>query len=105
MNKITFFLSLVSVLYFNTVNSQTSLHVATTGSDSSGNGTESNPYKTLQKAENKVKAGDTVYVHAGTYRNTDFNDSDIWEGTNLLKITANGTAGNYITFKPYLSSF
>ncbi len=101
MNKITFFLSLVSVLYFNTVNSQTNLHVATTGSDSSGNGTESNPYKTLQKAENKVKAGDTVYVHAGTYRNTDFNDSDIWEGTNLLKITANGTAGNYITFKPY----
>ncbi|ARV14856.1 T9SS type A sorting domain-containing protein [Polaribacter sp. SA4-12] len=101
MNKVTFFLSLVYFLFFNSITAQNILHVATIGSDSSGNGSESNPYKTLQKAEQKVKAGDTVYVHTGTYRNSDFNDGDIWGGENLLKITANGTATNYITFKPF----
>jgi parallel beta-helix repeat protein len=101
MKKTTIFWSIVCFLFCNTITAQNILHVATNGSDSSGNGTESNPYRTLQKAETKVNAGDTVYVHAGTYRNNDFNDGDIWKGTNLLKITANGSNENYITFKPY----
>jgi len=80
---------------------QTTWHVAVSGSDSSGNGTEGNPYATLQKAEQQVQPGDTVYVHEGTYRNSDFNDGDIWEGDNLLSITANGTESNPITFSPF----
>ena len=80
MKKTTIFWSIVCFLFCNTITAQNILHVATNGSDSSGNGTESNPYRTLQKAETKVNAGDTVYVHAGTYRNNDFNDGDIWEG-------------------------
>ena len=81
--------------------SQTTYHVAVNGSDASGNGTLGNPYATIQKAEQQVQPGDTVYVHEGTYRNSDFNDGDIWEGNNLLSITANGTDSNPITFSPY----
>lgn len=83
------------------LSSQTIWHVATSGSDSTGDGTELNPYASLQKAEQQVQAGDAVYVHEGTYRNDDFNDGDIWEGDNLLTITANGTPTNPITFTPY----
>ncbi len=46
--------------------SATTYHVATTGSD--GNpGTESRPFRTVQKAVGAVAAGDTIKVHAGTY--------------------------------------
>lgn len=41
-------------------------YVATTGSDSNS-GTQSSPWKTIQKAANSVSAGDTVYVAAGSY--------------------------------------
>ncbi|WP_397447584.1 T9SS type A sorting domain-containing protein [Polaribacter sp. R77954] len=101
MKKITIIISAICILILNNLQAQTIIHVATTGSDTTGKGTESKPYRTLQKAENKVSAGDTVYVHKGTYRNSDFNDGDIWEGENLLQITANGTAEKNITFKPF----
>lgn len=81
--------------------SQTNWHVATNGSDNLGDGTLLNPYASLQKAEQQVQAGDTVLVHAGIYRNSGFNDGDIWDGNNLLTITANGTEANPITFMPY----
>ena len=81
--------------------SQTTFHVAVNGSDASGNGTLGNPYATIQKAEQQVQPGDTVYVHQGTYRNSDFGDGDIWEGSNLLSITANGTVSNPIVFSPF----
>lgn len=41
-------------------------YVATTGNDSNP-GTESNPWRTIQKAANTVAAGDTVLVQPGTY--------------------------------------
>ncbi len=81
--------------------SQNTWHVATNGSDTTGNGSISNPFATIQKAEQQVQPGDMVYVHQGTYRNTDFNDGDIWEGDNLLTITANGTETNPIVFSPF----
>jgi hypothetical protein len=65
----------------------TAYYVATTGSDSY-DGTEDYPFQTIQKAADKVKAGDTVYIKAGTYYEK-------------VTITASGTAGNYITFLPY----
>ena len=88
---------LVSIFGF----SQTFWHVSVSGSDATGNGTLNNPYASLQKAEQQVQPGDTVYVHEGTYRNDDFNDGDIWVGDNLLAITANGTESDPITFSPY----
>ncbi len=43
------------------------IHVATTGSDS-GSGDQGSPYLTIDKAASVVEPGDTVTVHAGTYR-------------------------------------
>jgi hypothetical protein len=44
-------------------------HVATTGSDSNA-GTMDSPFATLQKGVSVAAAGDTVYIHGGTYRIT-----------------------------------
>lgn len=77
------------------------LYVATTGRDN-GPGSFADPYLTIQKAENNIPAGDTVFVRGGTYRNSTFNDGDIWDGDNTLNVTGcDGTAGNYTTFMPY----
>ncbi|HUT01467.1 MAG TPA: DUF1565 domain-containing protein, partial [Phycisphaerae bacterium] len=43
------------------------IHVAKTGSDAGG-GSESGPYLSIGKAAAVAQPGDTVTVHAGTYR-------------------------------------
>jgi parallel beta-helix repeat protein len=58
--------------------------VAPTGSDAN-NGSQVAPWKTLQKAANTVKAGDTVNVQPGNYRG--------------FNIVASGTVSAPITFK------
>ena len=60
---------------------------------------------------NNLHAGDTVFVHQGTYRNSDFDESktapnvayasnaNIWAGNNLLTINnVDGNSNNYIVF-------
>ena len=42
-------------------------HVATTGSDSTGDGSSDNPFATIQTAIDSSSDGDTVLVAAGTY--------------------------------------
>ena len=43
------------------------LHVAISGSDVS-RGTEADPYRTINKAAQVARPGDTVVVHEGVYR-------------------------------------
>lgn len=43
-------------------------HVATSGSDSTGTGSLSKPWKTIQKAADTIGAGSTVLIQPGTYR-------------------------------------
>jgi predicted outer membrane repeat protein len=53
-------------------------HVAVTGSDTAGDGTETNPFATIQAGIKAVKAGGVVLVHPGTYSETvSFNGKDI----------------------------
>lgn len=43
------------------------LYVATTGDDDTGDGTEGNPYATIEKAASEASPGTTIHVAAGTY--------------------------------------
>jgi len=58
-------------------------YVSTSGSDANP-GTESQPFRTIQKAVDTVGAGDTIYVNAGTY-------------SEAVTITKSGNPSNYIT--------
>ncbi|MGL5003560.1 MAG: DUF1565 domain-containing protein, partial [Casimicrobium sp.] len=47
--------------------SGTTIYVATTGNDTTGNGSAAAPYKTIQKGISVMASGDTVIVKPGTY--------------------------------------
>ena len=56
------------VVTFETGKAPTSeIHVSTTGSDSSGNGSVANPYATVGRATQEATPGTAVRIHAGTY--------------------------------------
>ncbi|MES3020254.1 MAG: right-handed parallel beta-helix repeat-containing protein [Pseudomonadota bacterium] len=55
-------------------------------------GTEAKPWKTIQKAANSLKPGQTVLVRAGTYSNT---------ASSLVRIATSGTEGNWITYRNF----
>jgi hypothetical protein len=56
----------------------TTWHVATTGSDVSGSGTEASPLASIQTAINATTTGDTVSVATGTYvENINFSGKNI----------------------------
>ncbi|WP_284642013.1 CBM96 family carbohydrate-binding protein [Paenibacillus silviterrae] len=50
--------------------SPTIYYVSVNGDDSSGDGSEANPWRTLQKAADSMIAGDTCIVREGVYRET-----------------------------------
>lgn len=54
--------------------------------DNNGNGTAESPWRTISKAMWKIQAGDEVVVGSGTYNE-------------LVRISASGTADNYITVR------
>ena len=70
-------------------------YVSGTGSDQNDGLNQGKAFRTLQKAADLVKAGDTVYVMNGTYTNINPN-------TNILSILdKHGTANAPITFTAY----
>lgn len=65
-------------------------YVDPSGSNS-GPGTESQPWRTIQKAADTMVAGDTVYIKTGTYRER-------------VVPQHSGSAGNYIVYAAYPGS-
>ena len=61
-------------------------YVSKGGSDTSGDGSQSNPWLTIQKAADNVSPGDRVRIMPGTYNEQ-------------VVIRTSGTANNYITFE------
>ncbi len=85
------FLTLLALLVCVSVASgqtSTSFYVSTTGDDSSA-GTEAAPWRTIQHAVDKARAGSTVNMRGGIYEE-------------LVDITASGNSSDgFITFKSY----
>ena len=67
--------------------SDNALYVSPSGADTNA-GTVDAPFKTVQKALDTVKAGQTIYLREGTY-------------TALNTFKSSGTEGNYITLRNY----
>lgn len=63
-------------------------YVSTAGSDTNPGSSLTAPFKTIQRAANVVKAGDTVLIRGGTYRET-------------VRPANSGNASAHITFKNY----
>ena len=57
-------------------------HVAMNGSDVTGDGSEANPFATIQRGINVADNGDTVLVHPGVYKeNISFQGKNIVVGS------------------------
>ncbi len=76
--------------------------VATNGNDTN-TGVISSPFATIQRAQNAVVAGDTVYVRGGTYMMTEAmiaaTSSNTWAFVTYL--TKSGSAGKTIKYWAY----
>lgn len=83
---LVFSLALIIPLCIPTWTQAETYYVAEYGSDSSP-GTEARPWRSVDKAADTMKAGDTVYVMAGSYSGFD--------------VTKSGTADNYISYLAY----
>lgn len=67
------------------------VYVSTSGNDTTGNGTQSAPYATIQRASAEVAAGGTVSVAAGTY------DAFTVSGVSGITITGAGEGQTIIS--------
>jgi len=64
------------------------LHVATWGSDSTGNGTPAAPYATLRRAAQLATPGTQIILHEGTYTNSNYITNLQGTATEPIRISA-----------------
>jgi uncharacterized protein (TIGR03437 family) len=76
----------------------TTYYVSPSGSDSNS-GSETLPFRTIQKAADVVSPGDTVIVKDGTYTGITSNRSCSAEERSHVCITRGGNSSNWVVFK------
>ena len=80
-------LFIIHIFHFNIYSAD--YYVSSTGIDNGSCGSEGSPCQTIQYVlDNKINAGDTLYIRGGTYRET-------------ITITNDGSSGNLITIQNY----
>ncbi len=62
----------------------TDIYVSTSGSDTTGDGSQSNPYQTISKGISMVYPGGTVHILSGTYNGTNNRNIAISKNVNLI---------------------
>jgi parallel beta-helix repeat protein len=77
----------------------TTYHVATSGNDNNS-GTQSSPFRTLQKAVSAVRPGDTVIVHAGRYAGFGRRN---FQGASGSPITIKAAPGEHVILDGYIT--
>ena len=66
------------LILFSSFSFATTIHVVTTGSDETGDGSEGSPFATIQKGIDASSNGDTVSVSSGSYvENINYNSKNI----------------------------
>ena len=74
------------------------IHVSTTGSNETGDGTELNPYSTIQHAIDQAYNNDTVYVHNGEYFGVITMKSNLYlKGESNTETIIRGNSGRYMS--------
>ena len=99
MRKSIFILIIIFVLLTSSVIAANH-YVATTGNDTSGNGTQAYPWLTIQHAIDNVTASDTIYVANGTYsENVYVNKSINLTGNGYQNTTINSALDSDYVFE------
>lgn len=98
-----FFLTL---LLFSSFSFGQDFYVSNNLGQDNNSGSESAPFKTINRAISSVNPGGTIYVMQGIYRNNNFGSVNVSNYTNMsnphvVTINKSGTEGNYITLRNY----
>lgn len=85
------------VLFYPEAVKATEYYVAPNGNNSTGNGTISAPWATIQKACDYVAAGDIIYLRGGVYNRRDYIDANV-DGTSANPIVIMNYNGEEVIF-------
>jgi parallel beta-helix repeat protein len=107
INQKKFFKNIYIILMFvSAFLSAQDFYVSNESGSDGNDGSETSPFKTINRAISEVEAGGTVYIMEGIYRNENYGTVDVSNYTNMsnphvVTIDKSGSEAGYITLKNY----